>query len=100
MPRAPSCSASMMSESPASAVSSSVRTGGVNADSSRSAASPGVTGMSRSSKQDVGPQVRREPDRVAAVAGLADDAHRGIRFEQLAQRFAKQRMVVGNDDGD
>ena len=51
MPRAPSCSASMMSESPACAVSSSVRTGGVNADSSRSAASPGVTGMSRSSKR-------------------------------------------------
>ena len=100
MPRAPSCSASMMSESPACAVSSSVRTGGVNADSSRSAASPGVTGMRQVEQENVGPQVRREPDGVPAVAGFANDAHRGIRFEQLAQRLAKQRMVIGNDDGD
>ncbi len=90
----------MMSESPACAVSSSVRTGGVNADSSRKRREPGRHRHEQVEQEDVGPQVRREPDRVPAVAGFANDAHRGIRFEQLAQRLAKQRMVIGNDDGD
>ena len=51
-------------------------------------------------QQDVGPQVRCELDRIAAVARFAHDAHRGIGFEQLAQGFAEERMIIGNDDGD
>ena len=61
---------------------------------------PGRHRHAQVEQKNVGPQVRREPDGVPAVAGFANDTHRGIRFEQLAQRFAKQRMVIGNDDGD
>ena len=39
-------------------------------------------------------------DRIAAVARFADDPHRGIGLEQLAQGFAEERMIIGNDDGD
>ena len=100
MPRAPSCSACPMSRSPTSAVSSSVRTGGVMSESSRSTVSPGVSGITQVEEQDVGTQLAHLPDGIATVPGLAHDAHIGIALEQLPQRFTKQRVIVGDDDGD
>jgi hypothetical protein len=45
-------------------------------------------------QQNVGPQIGDHANRFTTVARLADDAHIRIRFEQVAQRLAEQRVIV------
>ena len=44
-------------------------------------------------------ELTRQPDRVATVARFADDGQLRIVLEELAQSLAKDRMVIGDQDG-
>src|SRR5690606_34148426 len=51
-------------------------------------------------QHDVGTMKTRRGDRLFAVAGFTDDFERGFLFEQDAQAFAKERLIVDQQDAD
>ena len=50
--------------------------------------------MCRFEQQHVGPELPRQPHRVAPVTGVADDVKLRITVEQLAQGLPEERVIV------
>ena len=50
--------------------------------------------------RDVGMVLADEPERLPAVAGLGHDGDLGVFFQELADAFADDGVVVGKDDAD
>jgi hypothetical protein len=51
-------------------------------------------------QEDVRTELPREPDGLGPAGGFANHEQLGIRFEQLAERFAEERMIVRDEDPD
>ena len=66
----------------------------------RVAASPLVPGIAASITTTCGCSSRGQPDRLLAVARLADDRDRRIVLEQAPEAAAHQRVIVDEQDGD